>query len=106
MKTKLLIQLKDKQVIDLSKVIYIKSSGHYADFFCIEKSQKVISRTSLKALSTTLPAALFVRVHRSYIINLKYVKKFNKQQVILQDRIKIPLSRKINLNDYIPKSRL
>jgi len=103
MKTNSLIQLKNKQVIHLNKVIYIKSDGHYAEFFCIDNNKRIISRSSLKELSSILPVALFVRVHRSYIINLNYVEKFNKQQVILHNGIKIPLSRNINLNDYIAK---
>ena len=106
MKKNSLIQLKNKQVIDLNKVIYIKSDGHYAEFFCIENNQRIISRSSLKALTTRLPAALFVRVQRSYIINLNYVVKFNKQHVILQKGKKIPLSRNINLNDHIAKIHL
>ncbi|MCY6959004.1 LytR/AlgR family response regulator transcription factor [Clostridium brassicae] len=40
-----------------------------------------------------VPKESFFRCHRSYIVNLKYVKKFNKTEIILDDNTRIGLSK-------------
>lgn len=40
-----------------------------------------------------MPSKYFIRCHRSYIVNLKYIKSITKDNVILESSIKIPISR-------------
>lgn len=47
----------------------------------------------LKDLLQRINSNLFIQIHRSYVVNLTYVKSFTSQFVILLDNKEIPLSR-------------
>ncbi len=36
----------------------------------------------------------FVQCHKSYIVNIKYIQRFNKLECILQNNIRVPIGRK------------
>jgi len=54
----------------------------------------------------------FISIHRSYLINLRYVKGLNKQEVTLSDGTILPISRlrfqdvKRAFHDYISKTSI
>ena len=54
----------------------------------------------------------FVSIHRSYLINLRYVKGLNKQEVTMEDGTTLPISRlrykdvKQAFHDYISKTSI
>ncbi|APG59049.1 LytR/AlgR family response regulator transcription factor [Christiangramia salexigens] len=54
-------------------ILYILASGYYAEIF-IEK-KKYVLRESLNNLEQLLEGSNFIRVHRSAILNLNYVKE-------------------------------
>ena len=47
----------------------------------------------------------FLRIHRSYIVNLKHIKAFAKGRVFLNDKVSIPVgdNYKESFNSYIEK---
>ncbi|MBC2399262.1 DNA-binding LytR/AlgR family response regulator [Clostridium tetanomorphum] len=47
----------------------------------------------LTNIESKVPKDIFFRCHRSYIVNLKYVMKFNKTDIILDDGTRIMLSK-------------
>ena len=81
------------KIINLDSVIYIKSSNKkvllYNEYGKIEKVNCI-----LKEIYEKVNKNGFVRCHKSYIVNLKYVKKFNKSECILKNDISIPIGRK------------
>ncbi|WP_373598999.1 LytR/AlgR family response regulator transcription factor [Paraclostridium bifermentans] len=40
-----------------------------------------------------LPSKYFVRCHRSYIVNVKHIKTITKNNVFLENGVKVPISR-------------
>ena len=58
----------------------------------------------MKAFETELPEGKFVRVHKSYIVNLERIEKFNSKFAEI-GKTKIPISRnkKEALSDAIEK---
>ncbi|APU66974.1 LytR/AlgR family response regulator transcription factor [Christiangramia flava] len=60
-------------IVDPRNILYISASGYYAELFTSEK--KHVLRESLNNLEEILDPASFVRVHRSTIINLNFVKE-------------------------------
>lgn len=103
MKSKLLLQLKNNLVIDIESIIYIKSDGHYLEFITDENSKKIIARNSLKNIYLKLPTKNFLRVHRSFVININYIQKFDSQKATMKNGEIIPLSRTNKLREYIRK---
>lgn len=60
-------------IVDPKDILYISASGYYAEIFTANK--KHVLRESLNNLEELLNPANFVRVHRSTIINLNFVKE-------------------------------
>lgn len=64
--------------LDLNEVRFIRSESNYVRF--VLPDREVTSLMNLKDLERKLPAA-FVRVHRSYIVNLRHVDKLDSQDI-------------------------
>ena len=74
MTDKLLLQLKSYKIIDLLQVIHMQSDGHYIEIHTTEQKNTLIERDSLTQMIDRIPNNLFIRVHRSHIINLYHVQ--------------------------------
>lgn len=64
-------------VIDVNDVVTLSSDRNYTRFNFIERAPIVVSKT-LKEFEGILNDYGFMRVHRSHIINLKYIERFEK----------------------------
>lgn len=80
----------DLHKIKFSDIIYIESDSEYVNFH-IRGGKKIMSYQSLKSLEKSLPSNIFMRVHRSYIINKANVTALKGKDLIL-DTTKIPVS--------------
>ena len=58
-------------LVDPKEIMYIQASGYYAEIFV--NSKKYVLRESLNNLEEILDNNLFIRIHRSTIINLNFV---------------------------------
>lgn len=56
-------------------------------------SDKITLRKKISDIEKLLPRTTFIRCHRSYLVNLKYIKTITKDNVILDNGVKIPISR-------------
>jgi len=73
---------------------YIAADQSYATLFTYAKREFVVSK-SLKELETYLPKNQFYRTHKSYLVNIYYIRKFVKtgeSYVLLKSGAKIPVS--------------
>lgn len=85
--------------VRINTIKYIKSESNYVVFYLTDK--KVMSLMSLKRLESDLPDS-FIRVHKSYIVNLEYLDEMNADSVIVSGQT-IPIGPKHKEN---LKSRL
>lgn len=89
--THLFVKTDRKYVrIDLSHLQYIESVGDYC-IFKTELSQFTV-HTTLKSVAERLDERKFVKVHRSFIINLDKIKDIEDYNLLIQDKV-IPISR-------------
>lgn len=72
----------------LGEINYLEAAGNYVSF--VTEHEKVMSRMTINEAETLLPAEMFVRTHRSYIIAVKKVTKVERHQVHLKSHI-IPI---------------
>ncbi len=79
----------DLHKIKFTDILYIQSDSEYVVFYM--KGKKIMSYQTLKSLEESLPQSLFMRVHRSYIINKKAVTSLVGKDLTIND-IKIPVS--------------
>ena len=76
--------------VPLNEILYIESNGNYIDIHT--KKQKIISRQSLEWAEDQLPDHHFIRVHRSFIVNIKSVLRTTVRSLFIGE-IEIPISR-------------
>lgn len=63
--------------LKVSSIIYIRAQEHYSDIFSTTNKKTMIRKT-MKEWERILPSGQFFRVHRSTIINIAHVVKFEK----------------------------
>lgn len=71
-------------------ILWLKSENIYVEIKT--KSKTFIQRNSLDRFLEKINDDNFIKIHRSYIINLKQINAVNKQFVCINDQ-KIPISR-------------
>ncbi|MHB0754948.1 LytR/AlgR family response regulator transcription factor [Polaribacter sp. M15] len=76
--------------IDLSKIYLIKAKGDYIHIKTEDKDYVVHS--TLKKIKEKLPDSLFLKVHRSYIINVKKIIDIEDNSVLIKKDV-VPVSR-------------
>lgn len=80
------------QVIDLNQLIYCESDKGYTTFYCTENKKFVVSKT-LKEFEEVLESNQFLRSHQSFIVNTKFIDKYDKSgEIVLKNGKKIPVS--------------
>mgnify|MGYP006198653245 CR=1 FL=1 len=80
------------QVINLDELIYCESDKGYTTFYCLDGKKHLVSKT-LKDFEDRLLEAKFQRPHQSFMINMKFVDKYDKSGTIyLKNGTKIPVS--------------
>lgn len=83
--------LEGFDVVKIQEIIRLKGNGNFTDVVLTTGKTKMVCRF-LKYFEDLLPHP-FMRVHKSHIINLNFVKSYNKGGfVILQDDSEIELS--------------
>lgn len=100
-----LINLKSKAILNSSEILYVKSDGHYVEYFLENKTNPEIDRNSLSEILKILPSNSFVRIHKSFIVNIYRIKIINSTKVMLDNGVWINLSRtyKQQLKDILHK---
>lgn len=81
-------------IVSVSDIVRAEADNNYTTFYLIDKSKILVSRT-IKEYEQTLTESGFFRTHQSHLINLEYIKVFNRRDggsLILNDGSEIPVS--------------
>lgn len=86
------------EFIEVEKIIYCQSDSNYTNVFQQDAKKMVVSKT-LKDVEGLLPNDVFFRVHHSYTVNLKHIKRYIKADggyLVMSngDRVKVSRSKK------------
>ncbi|MCB0743364.1 MAG: LytTR family transcriptional regulator DNA-binding domain-containing protein [Ignavibacteriae bacterium] len=87
------IHLKSKATINSAKILYVKSDGHYVEYYLDARKNPEVDRNTMIDVEKTLPTQSFVRIHKSYIVNINRIKIINSNKVMLDTGEWINLSR-------------
>lgn len=74
--------------IDPEEIIYVQAMGDYITLHTVTK--KFTIHSTIKNMEARLPRTQFVRVHRSYLINLEKVEKI-ADDVVFINSIELPI---------------
>jgi len=69
------------QKTDFSTILYIEGLGDYLIFHLT--TGKVMTLERMKKMERVLPAECFVRIHKSYIVNIGKIDYFEKAKIVI-----------------------
>ncbi|BDX38089.1 DNA-binding response regulator [Tenuifilaceae bacterium CYCD] len=68
--------------IEYDKIIYIEGLKDYVKIYMTDHSKPVLTLMTLKSLEERLPSTQFMRVHRSYIVNLTKINTIERSRIV------------------------
>ena len=77
--------------IGVSDITHVEAMSEYLRIYSRGSKRPVIVLLSMKKMEERLPSKRFMRIHRSYIINLKCIKEVSKNQVLLDNDVTLPI---------------
>jgi two-component system LytT family response regulator len=90
------------EFVKFNSIIYLEAQKYYTKINLLDGTSIIASKT-LKSFDELLPSELFFRIHKSYLINMNFVKRFYKIDdflVELTSGEKLPLSYR-KKNEFI-----
>jgi DNA-binding LytR/AlgR family response regulator len=93
--------------IAIADIRYVEGMSEYLKIH-LEGQKPVITLLAMKKIEDYLPQSQFMRIHRSYIVNLSKIQEVNKNRVILDAETYLPLGDmyKEKFNDYLSRNFL
>lgn len=89
----ILLKVEGESVcVPVGSIVYIESFAHTVEI--TTNKEKIKAGLSISDIETELGDG-FIRCHRSYIVGLRYIKRIRQSEVILDNDISIPLSRRL-----------
>lgn len=70
--------------IELNSILYIEGAGNYMTFHTTKK--KLMTLLNMSQVMELLPANLFSRIHKSFIVSLNHIDIIEKHQVIINKK--------------------
>ena len=94
--------------IDIDQIRYIEAMSEYLRISCEGKEKPVIVLLSMKKIEEHLPSNKFMRIHRSFIINLDKIIEVKKNHVVMAGDVSLPIgdNYKEAFNNYLNKKIL
>ena len=92
---KLVIQSKEATyTFPLDTLLYIESSGKVQQIHVTNRKAPVTIRRSMQDLEDSLTGSGFLRIHKGYLVNYKFIRRLEEDEAILTNDERIPLSRR------------
>ena len=80
--------------VSLERLLYIESGLHKLEFHVMEDDMKIYTMyETLNALEDRLAANKFVRIHQSYLVNIKYIKNVVRYKVVLTNGVELVIPK-------------
>lgn len=77
--------------VPVDSIKYVESMSEYVRIYVDGNSKPIVSLLSMKKIEDSLPAESFMRVHRSFLVNLNKVKEVSKMRIMYDGELYIPI---------------
>ena len=77
-------------LVRIADIVYIESEGEYVRMHLCDGST-ITTLFRLKNMEAALPSEQFMRVHRSYIVNLRVIRSYVRGRIFLSDTEYVPI---------------
>ncbi|MCR4860794.1 MAG: LytTR family DNA-binding domain-containing protein [Bacteroidales bacterium] len=94
--------------VRLSDITYLEGMSEYVKVWYDGAAVPLLVLTRLKTVQEKLPQGRFMRVHRSYIINLARIREVGRDGIVLDDGTSIPIGDlyRQDFKDYLSRTSL
>lgn len=91
--------------IPVSQIKYVESMSEYVRIFVEGQNKPIISLMSMKKIEDSLPSSVFMRVHRSYLVNLNKIVEISRMRIVYDGDVYVPIGDmyKERFFEYIDK---
>ncbi len=76
--------------INIQDIKYIEGLKDYLKIYVSTTHKPILTLANFKEILNKLPASYFIRVHRSFIVNVNYIKLLQKTRIVI-DTSRIPI---------------
>lgn len=92
-KNRLVLRMQEGlQIIDFDSLVYCQSDKGYTSFY-LNNGKSYLASKSIKEFESQLPTKNFMRTHQSYIVNLNFVDRYDKNgYIFLKSGEQIPVA--------------
>lgn len=93
--------LSGRSAVYIRDIIYLESDKHYVNYYVADKVNPIKMRESISDCEKRYAEYNFVRIHKCYLVNLRYLVHFdnNKDEVLLGGINKrLPMSKNLKRN--------
>lgn len=77
--------------ISIREVTYIESMSEYLQLY-MNNGERIMFLMSIKKMASILSSYDFLRIHRSYIVNMNKVREVSKIRILMEDGTTLPIS--------------
>lgn len=93
--------------IDYADILYFEGLKDYVKLYLQSSDTPIVFHSTMKALETKLSPDRFMRIHRSYIVNLDKIKTIERDRILFgKERIPISKQYKESFDDFVKKKFL
>jgi len=93
--------------IRFDNILYVEGLKDYIKVFVAGEPKPILSIGSLKTMETRLPSSKFMRVHRSFIVNLEKIETIERSRIIFgKEYIPIGDQYKDKFQEFIDRNFL
>ena len=77
--------------VEISRIRYVESMSEYLKIRLRDEPAPLVVLYSLKRLAEQLPEDRFLRIHRSYLVNLSEIREYSRTSVTLDGGLTLPV---------------
>lgn len=82
------------EFIKTNNIVYCRAENNYTTI-CTSLNETILVTKTLKAVEEMLSEKIFLRIHKSYLVNINYIKAYSRnggQGVVLENGLLLPVS--------------
>lgn len=64
---------------EMANIVYVQAAGNYVGVV-MASGETIHTKETISHIAERLPHHLFVRIHRSYIVNVRYIREIKSRQ--------------------------
>lgn len=77
-------------LVKLQEIVYVESEGEYVRIHLAD-GRRITTLYRIKNMEAQLPTERFMRIHRSYIVNLQAITGYVRGRVYLGEKVDLPI---------------